>query len=44
MFQSKERENEYKKTVEQLVKEKDELNHQLKMMQDGMYLIIPNMN
>ncbi|XP_046999282.1 rho-associated protein kinase 2 isoform X1 [Schistocerca americana] len=30
---AKEREMDYKKTVDQLVKEKDELNHQLKIMQ-----------
>lgn len=30
----KEREQEYKKSVEQLVKDKDEMNHQMKLMQE----------
>jgi len=34
-FQMKERELDYKKSVDQLLKDKDDANRQLKMMQEG---------
>lgn len=34
-FQMKERELDYKKSMDQLLKDKDDANRQLKMMQEG---------
>ena len=34
-FQMKERELDYKKSIDQLLKNKDDANRQLKMMQEG---------
>lgn len=34
-FQLKERELDYKKSMDQLLKDKDDANRQLKMMQEG---------
>lgn len=36
----KERELDYKKTVDQLVKDKDDLSQQMKLMQEGNELVL----
>lgn len=37
IFQMKEREQEYKKSIEQLAKDKEEMSHQMKLMQEGKF-------
>lgn len=37
-LQMKERELEYKKTIEQIMKDKEDLSHQMKLMQEGIFL------